>query len=159
MTRHHLANDALAKTRYGRSQRSVFFFPLAAWLPGVIRCKTVTKYFRGCTYLACRFRAAAAAAMCWGMGNERKVLASDQNQTGPRKKKEKKKKSPGRTITRSAVESVVRETRHKLLEPRAKAKARSQNRCPGSQRRPRTECSQGEDACEGGRFGLPSSHG
>ena len=76
-----------------------------------------------------------------------------------KKKKGKKKKSPGRTVTRSAVESVVRETRHKLLEARAKAKARSQNRCPGSQRRPRTECSQYEDACEGGRFGLPSSHG
>jgi hypothetical protein len=78
-----------------------------------------------------------------------------------KKKKRKKKKSPGSTITRSAVESVVRGTRHKLLEARAKAKGRgrSQNRCPGSQRRPRTECSQGEDACEGGRFGLPSSHG
>lgn len=81
------------------------------------------------------------------------------NRTKKKKRKKKKKKSPGRTITRSAVESVVRGTRHKLLEPRAKAKARSQNRCPGSQRRPRTECSQGEDACEGGRFELPSSHG
>jgi hypothetical protein len=49
---------------------------------------------------ACQFR--AAAAMCWGMGNERKVLASDQNKTRPRKKK----KSPGETMTCSAVESV-----------------------------------------------------
>jgi hypothetical protein len=45
-----------------------------------------------------------------------------------KKKKRKKKKSYGSTITRSAVESVVRGTRHKLLHSRSQARAKAKGR-------------------------------